>query len=90
MKKAIFSILKGDLARSGGMIFLASLSANIILFFANIFIADQLGAVDFGVFKVISYLFTFLPILMPPVNWMALHATGFSSLIFLSIILICS
>ena len=64
MKKAIFSILKGDLARSGGMIFLASLSANIILFFANIFIADQLGAVDFGVFKVISYLFTFLPILI--------------------------
>jgi O-antigen/teichoic acid export membrane protein len=64
MKKPIFSILKGDLARSGGVIFLASLSANIILFFANIFIADQLGAVDFGVFKVISYLFTFLPILI--------------------------
>ena len=64
MKRAILSLLKGDLARSGGMIFLASLSANIILFFANLFIADQLGAVDFGVFKVISYLFTFLPILI--------------------------
>jgi O-antigen/teichoic acid export membrane protein len=64
MKKAVFSLLKGDLARSGGIIFLASLSANIILFFANIFIADQLGAVDFGVFKIISYLFTFLPILI--------------------------
>jgi O-antigen/teichoic acid export membrane protein len=64
MRNSIFSILKGDLARSGGIIFLASLSANIVLFFGNLVIADQLGAVDFGVFKVISYLFTFLPILI--------------------------
>jgi O-antigen/teichoic acid export membrane protein len=63
MKKAVFSILKGDLARSGSQIFLASLSANIILFFANIFIADQLGPTDFGTFKILVYLFTFLPFL---------------------------
>ncbi|MFH1473805.1 MAG: oligosaccharide flippase family protein [Candidatus Aenigmatarchaeota archaeon] len=64
MKVAILSLLKGDLARSGGLILLASLSANIILFFGNLLLANQLGAVDFGVFKVISYLFTFFPILI--------------------------
>jgi O-antigen/teichoic acid export membrane protein len=64
MRKALFSILKGDIARSGGIIFLTTLAANLILFLANLIIADQLGAVDFGFFKVISYLFTFLPILI--------------------------
>ena len=64
MKRSVFSIFRGDLARSGGLIFLSSISANILLFFANLFIADQLGAVDFGVFKVISYLLAFLPLLI--------------------------
>ncbi len=64
MKKTILTILEGDLARSGGLIFLSSLFANIVLFFANLFIANLLGPVDFGVFKVITYLFTFIPLLI--------------------------
>jgi O-antigen/teichoic acid export membrane protein len=64
MKKLISSFWKGELAKSGSLIFLASLSANIILFFTNLFIANQLGAINFGIFKTILYLFSFLPVLI--------------------------
>jgi len=64
MKKHLLSILKSDLARTGSIIFIATLSANLILFLANLLIANQLGVVDFGVFKTIIYLFSFLPLLI--------------------------
>lgn len=64
MRAFISSLFEGELIRSGTLIFLASLSANLILFIANLFIANQLGATDFGVFKTIVYLFAFLPLLI--------------------------
>jgi len=64
MKKAVSSLWKGELARTGSLIFLASLSANLILFFANLFISEILGAEQFGIFKTVEYLFAFLPVLI--------------------------
>ncbi|NIO45027.1 MAG: oligosaccharide flippase family protein [Candidatus Aenigmarchaeota archaeon] len=64
MKKHVVAILKSDLAKTGSIIFIATLSSNLIVFLANLLIANQLGAVDFGVFKIILYLFSFLPLLI--------------------------
>ena len=64
MKEQLSSILKSDLAKTSSIIFIATLSSNLILFLANLFIADQLKPVGFGVFKTIIYLFSFLPILI--------------------------
>ncbi len=64
MKKHVVAILKSDLAKTGGIIFIATLSSNLILFLANLLIANRLGAVDFGVFKTVLYLFSFLPLLI--------------------------
>ncbi len=58
------SMLKSDLAKTGGIIFTATLISNLILFLANLLIASQLGAVNFGVFKTVLYLFSFLPLLI--------------------------
>jgi len=64
MKKHVLSILKSDLAKTGGIIFIAIISSNLIVFLANLLIANQLGAADFGVFKTVLYLFSFLPLLI--------------------------
>jgi len=64
MKKQLLSVLKSDLARSSSIIFVSTLSSNLILFLANLFIANQLGAVNYGIFKIIVYLFGFLPLLI--------------------------
>lgn len=58
------SMLKSDLAKSGSIILLANFSSNLILFFANLVIANQLGVINFGIFKIIIYLFSFLPLLI--------------------------
>ena len=63
MNKRLLEILKGDLARSSSIIFISSIGANLILFFTNLFIANQIGNVNFGIFKTVFYLFSFLPLL---------------------------
>lgn len=52
-----------ELVRSGTIIFLATLSSSIFSFFANIIISNTLGPEAFGNFKVIVYLFAFLPVI---------------------------
>ena len=64
MRKFISSVLKTDLARSSGIIFLATLLGNLIVFIVDIFLSKILGPVDFGIFRTIFYLFTFLPLLI--------------------------
>jgi len=64
MNKRLMTILKSDLAKIGSIIFIASLSSNLILFLANLFVADKTGSINFGIFKVVTYLFAFLPLLI--------------------------
>jgi O-antigen/teichoic acid export membrane protein len=64
MKKFISSVLKTDLARSSGIIFLATLVGNLIVFLVDIFLSNILGPEGFGVFRTIFYLFSFLPLLI--------------------------
>lgn len=64
MKRFIFSVLKSDVARSSGMIFLATLVANLIVLLVDIFISNVLSPSDFGIFRTLFYLFTFMPLLM--------------------------
>lgn len=45
------------------MIFLATLSASIIVLFSNLFISKTLGPKSFGDFRTMIYLFAFLPII---------------------------
>ena len=47
--------------RRSGLVFIAALLANIIALAANLIIANILEAEYFGVFKIIIYLFAFLP-----------------------------
>jgi O-antigen/teichoic acid export membrane protein len=54
---------QGEFIRSGTTVFLATLLASIIAFAANVIISDFLGPEDFANFKVIVYLFAFLPII---------------------------
>jgi len=54
---------EGELIRRGTLVFLATLFASIIAFFANLIISKILGPESFGVFKTIIYLFAFLPML---------------------------
>ena len=54
---------KGEFIRSGTTVFLATLLASIIAFVANITISNLLGPEDFANFKVIIYLFAFLPVI---------------------------
>ena len=63
MKKQVSSILKSDLARSSSIILLAIFSSNIILFLANLYLANKLEASDFGVFKTLLYLFAFFALI---------------------------
>jgi O-antigen/teichoic acid export membrane protein len=64
MKNFISSVLKTDLARSSGLIFLATFVGNLIVFVVNVFLSNILGPSNFGVFRTIFYLFTFLPLLI--------------------------
>ncbi|MFH0929165.1 MAG: oligosaccharide flippase family protein [Candidatus Aenigmatarchaeota archaeon] len=64
MKKFILSALKTDIAKSSGLIFIASLAANLIVFLVDIFISNVLSPEGFGVFRTLFYLFAFLPLIM--------------------------
>ena len=55
--------LKGDFIRSGATILLATTMASLVSFVANVMISNILGPESFGNFKVIVYLFAFLPII---------------------------
>ncbi|OGI12567.1 hypothetical protein A3K64_01530 [Candidatus Micrarchaeota archaeon RBG_16_36_9] len=55
---------EGELMRRGTLVFLATLSASIIAFFANLTISDILGPKSFGDFRTVVYLFAFLPMLV--------------------------
>ena len=44
------------------MIFMASLAGNLIVFLVDILLSNILGPVDFGVFRTIFYLFSFIPV----------------------------
>ena len=52
---------EGELIRKGALVFLATLSASLIAFFANLIISRALGPQSFGYFKTVVYLFAFLP-----------------------------
>jgi len=58
------SLLKADLARSSGLIFLATFLANLIVFVVDLFISNILGPESFGTFRTVFYLFTFMPLLL--------------------------
>ena len=64
MKTSITSVLKTDLARSSGLIFLATMIGNAIVFIVNAILSNSLGPENFGVFRTIYYLFSFLPLLI--------------------------
>jgi O-antigen/teichoic acid export membrane protein len=64
MKTSITSILKTDIARSSGLIFLATFIGNLIVFLVDVFLSKLLGPVDFGIFRTVFYLFSFLPLLI--------------------------
>jgi O-antigen/teichoic acid export membrane protein len=55
------NFLKGDIIRGGSIILLANLMASMVAFLANLTISGKLGPENFGIFKVIIYLFAFLP-----------------------------
>ena len=55
---------EGELIRRGTLVFLATLSASIIVLFANIVFSNILGTEYFGVFRTVIYLFAFLPMLI--------------------------
>ena len=55
---------EGELIRRGTLVFLATLSASIIVLFANIILSNILGTEYFGVFRTVFYLFAFLPMLI--------------------------
>jgi O-antigen/teichoic acid export membrane protein len=54
----------GELARSGGIVLLATFLGSVIAFFANLMVSNILGPESFGNFKVIIYLFAFLPVII--------------------------
>jgi O-antigen/teichoic acid export membrane protein len=54
---------QSEFIRSGAFVFIATLFASIIAFIANVTISNHLGPEDFANFKVIIYLFAFLPII---------------------------
>lgn len=64
MRRFISSLWRADLARSSGMIFLASLFGSLIVFVADLFISNVLGPEQFGVFRTVFYLFAFIPVLI--------------------------
>jgi O-antigen/teichoic acid export membrane protein len=55
------SFFEGDLIRTSSLVFLATLSANLIVFLANLFFLNELNPESFGLLKTAIYLFTFLP-----------------------------
>jgi len=55
-------IPRGDFVKSGMTVFLGTFLASITAFFANLFISTMLGPEAFGNFRVMIYLFAFLPI----------------------------
>jgi O-antigen/teichoic acid export membrane protein len=52
---------EGELIKTSSLVFLATLSANLIVFLANLFFLNQLSTESFGALKTALYLFTFLP-----------------------------
>jgi len=54
---------QSEFIRSGAFVFIATLFASIIAFIANVTISNLLGPEEFANFKVIIYLFAFLPII---------------------------
>lgn len=50
--------------RRGFLVFLATLAASAVAFFANLIISKMLGPEPFGTFKTVLYLFAFLPFLV--------------------------
>jgi O-antigen/teichoic acid export membrane protein len=58
------SFFKGELVKASSLVFLASLSANLIVFIANIFFLNQLSPENFGILKTTLYLFSFLPVMI--------------------------
>jgi O-antigen/teichoic acid export membrane protein len=60
MTKSTNSFLNNSLIRTTGIIFIATFLGNVIAFIANFFLSTKLGPENFGVFKTIIYLFTFL------------------------------
>jgi O-antigen/teichoic acid export membrane protein len=58
------SFFEGELVKTSGLVFLASLSANLIVFIANIFFLNQLSPENFGILKTTLYLFSFLPVMI--------------------------
>ncbi|MFH1229169.1 MAG: oligosaccharide flippase family protein [Candidatus Aenigmatarchaeota archaeon] len=55
---------EGELIRSGTIIFLSTFLGSLIAFAANLLISNMLGPENFGNFKVIIYLFAFLPVIV--------------------------
>lgn len=55
---------EGDLLKSSSLVFLATLSANLIAFFANLFFLNQLSKEGFATLKTALYLFSFLPVMI--------------------------
>lgn len=53
----------GELVRRSSLVFIATLAASVIAFAVNLIIANMLGPEFFGTFRIIVYLFAFLPIL---------------------------
>jgi O-antigen/teichoic acid export membrane protein len=64
MKKLSLSFFEGELIRTSTMVFLATLSANLIVFLANLFFLNQLTPENFAALKAALYLFTFLPVVI--------------------------
>jgi len=64
MKKQLLSILKSDLARSSSIILIATISSNLILFLANLYISKEIGPESFGVFKTVLYFFSFFSLVV--------------------------
>jgi PST family polysaccharide transporter len=58
------SFFEGELVKASSLVFLASLSANLIVFIANIFFLNQLSPENFGILKTTLYLFSFLPVMI--------------------------
>jgi len=56
-------LFKEELIRTGFIVFLSTLGLSIVAFFANIIVANILGAEYFGTYKTIIYLFSFLPLI---------------------------
>jgi PST family polysaccharide transporter len=58
------SFFEGELIKNSSLVFLASLSANLIAFLANMFFLNQLSPENFGILKTTLYLFSFLSVMI--------------------------